>query len=160
MSPSAFYPGSFDPPTRGHVDLVRRGRELFDRVVIGVGENVHKAGLFSVAERVAMLEETFAELEGIEVVRFQGLTVEAARRHGCRAILRGLRDATDFAYEYPMTLTNRELEPAVETVFLMPSHEFSFVSSRLVKEVYEMGGEVARFLPAAVERRLREKFHG
>jgi pantetheine-phosphate adenylyltransferase len=154
---SVFYPGSFDPPTRGHEDLVRRARGIFDRVVVAVGENVRKASLIELEARLDVLREVFADLEGVEVVAFRGLAVEAARAADCRAILRGLRNETDFAYEFPMALTNRELASDVETLFLMPSHEYSFLSSSLVKEVYANGGEVDRFLPAPVARLLKEK---
>lgn len=154
---SVFYPGSFDPPTRGHEDLVRRARGIFDRVVIAVGVNVHKQGLLTVEERLDVLKETFADLDGIEVLSFSGLAVNAAAEVGCHAVLRGLRNETDFAYEFPMALTNRELAPQMETLFLMPSHEFSFLSSSLVKEVHHHGGQVDRFLPAPVARLLQEK---
>ncbi len=155
-SPRALYPGTFDPVTLGHLDLVRRGVEVFGPLHVAVAENAAKAPLFSVEERVAMLEAEVADLP-VTVGVCRGLVVEYARSLGIPTLLRGVRTVTDFEYEYQMALTNRQLEPEVDTVFIMPKARFSFLSSRLIKEVYAAGGELARFLPEAVHRALIER---
>jgi pantetheine-phosphate adenylyltransferase len=156
----AIYPGSFDPLTNGHVDIIRRGARLFDRIVVALLRNIEKQPLFTVEERTAMTQEVFADLPNVEVDAFGGLLVEYARRRGASAIVRGLRAVSDFEYEMQMALMNRRLDEAIETVFMMPAESYSYVSSRLVKEVFALGGDVSGLVPAIVETRLKEKARG
>src|SRR4051812_40573481 len=156
----AIYPGSFDPLTNGHVDIIQRGARLFDRIVVGILLNVEKSPLFTVDERVEICREVFAEYPNVEVDTFDGLLVEYARRRRAGVIVRGLRAISDFEYEMQMALMNRHLNPDVETVFMMPAEPYTYVSSRLVKEVVALGGSVTRLVPALVEQRLHEKRHG
>ena len=156
----AVYPGSFDPVTKGHMDLIRRARAIFSRVIVGVAVDPGKGTLFSVEERVGMLRSAVGRWPGIRVEAFDGLAVSFARRHRARSIIRGLRMLSDFEYEFQMALTNRRLDPETETVFLMPSPEYSYVSSRLIKEAAALGADVKPFIPAFVEKRLREKLAG
>ena len=153
----AVYPGTFDPVTNGHIDLIRRALRLFPRVVVGVAVNPEKGALFTVEERVQMLVQATRRWRGVKVEPFDGLAVAFAREHKTRVILRGLRMLSDFEYEFQMALTNRGLDPGVETVFLMPSAEFSYVSSRLIKEAAALGADVAGLVPDFVARRLKEK---
>jgi pantetheine-phosphate adenylyltransferase len=154
----AVYPGSFDPLHEGHLDIMRRCRPLFDEVVVAVLENEGKAPLFSVPERVAMLRELLAEEgPGFRVESFSGLLVEFVDRLGACAIVRGLRAVSDFEYEFQMALMNRRLDPRIETVFMTPREEYSFVSSRLVKEVFRLGGDLRGLVPELVLRRLGER---
>jgi len=156
----AIYPGSFDPLTNGHVDIIERGARLFDRIVVAILLNVEKAPLFTVAERVDIAREVFADNPKVEVDTFDGLLVEYARRKHAGVIVRGLRAISDFEYEMQMALMNRHLNPNVETVFMMPAEPYTYVSSRLVKEVAALGGSVTNLVPRLVEERLREKKHG
>ena len=153
----AIYPGSFDPLTSGHVDIIRRGAHLFDRIVVGVLLNRDKSPLFSIGERVDIAKEVFAGYTNVEVDTFDGLLVEYARRKRASVIVRGLRAISDFEYEMQMALMNRHLNPHVETVFMMPAEPYTYVSSRLVKEVVAIGGAVHGLVPEIVETRLREK---
>jgi pantetheine-phosphate adenylyltransferase len=153
----AIYPGSFDPLTNGHVDIIRRGSRVFDRIVVGILQNLDKSPLFTVAERVDIAREVFAGASNVEVDTFDGLLVEYARRKGASVIVRGLRAISDFEYEMQMALMNRHLNPHVETVFMMPAEPYTYVSSRLVKEVVALGGAVHGLVPEIVETRLREK---
>jgi pantetheine-phosphate adenylyltransferase len=153
---TAIFPGSFDPITNGHVDIIRRALRLFDGIVVAVLNNTAKQPHFTPAERLAIIREVFAGEPGVEVDAFDGLLVEYARRKGATAIVRGLRAISDFEYEMQMAHMNRHLSPTVETVFLMPDEANSFLSSRLVKEVFSLGGQVAAFVPPAVERRLQQ----
>jgi pantetheine-phosphate adenylyltransferase len=154
----AVYPGTFDPTTNGHLDIIRRSTRMFDRLVVGVTENPAKAPIFPIEERVAMLRETVAELPRlVSVESFDGLTVDFAHQTGARYIVRALRAVTDFEYELQMGMMNRELASDVETVFLVPAAEYSFVSSSLVKDVIRLGGSVKDFVPPAVEKRLLER---
>ena len=153
----AIYPGSFDPLTNGHVDIIQRGSGLFDRIVVAILLNVEKAPLFSVEERVEIAREVFRPYPNVEVDTFDGLLVEYARHRGAGVIVRGLRAISDFEYEMQMALMNRHLNPAVETVFMMPAETYTYVSSRLVKEVVALGGSVTKLVPSVVEQRLREK---
>ena len=154
---TAVYPGSFDPPTHGHVDIMRRAARLFDHLVIGVGVNSSKAALFRPEERVEMLRALAGNLDNIEVSTFDGLLVEFARAKKATAIVRGLRAVSDFENEFQMALANRELAPEVETMFLTTSPEHMFVSSSIVKEVASLGGPVEGFVSPEVAKRLLEK---
>ncbi|RMH02669.1 MAG: pantetheine-phosphate adenylyltransferase [Planctomycetota bacterium] len=156
-APRALYPGTFDPVTLGHLDLIRRGVELFGTLRVAVARNESKQPLFSPDERVDMLRREVAGIPGVSVASFRGLVVDYCRREGIGVILRGIRTVSDFEYEYQMALTNRALERSVETVFVMPSEEYSFVSSRLIKEVYAAGGDLDRFLSPAVRDRLVQR---
>lgn len=153
----ALYPGSFDPVTRGHLDLVERTLPLFDHLTVAVAANSQKTPTFSVEERVEILREVLPPHPHITVTSFRGLAVEFCQRQGYAVILRGVRTVSDFEYEYQMALTNRHLNPAVETVFAMPSVQFSYVSSSLIREIVRHGGDVSSFLPPQVERRLRQR---
>ena len=153
----AIYPGSFDPVTNGHVDIIRRGAHLFDRIIIAVLINLEKAPLFTVPERVEIAREIFAGNTNVEVDTFDGLLVDYARKRGAGVIVKGLRAVSDFEFEMQMALMNRKLNPDVETVFMMPTQPYTFVSSRLVKEVVALGGSVHGLVPESVEKRLREK---
>ena len=153
----AIYPGTFDPLTNGHVDIIQRGSRLFDRIVVGILLNVEKSPLFTVDERVAIAREVFAGNPNVEVDTFDGLLVEYARRKRAGVIVRGLRAISDFEYEMQMALMNRHLNPDVETVFMMPAEPYTYVSSRLVKEVAGLGGSITNLVPRLVEDRLREK---
>ena len=153
----AIYPGSFDPLTNGHVDIIQRGSRLFDRIVVAVLLNLEKAPLFTVPERVDIARTVFAAYTNVEVDTFDGLLVEYARRKGASVIVRGLRAVSDFEYELQMALMNRRLNQEVETVFMMPAEPYTYVSSRLVKEVVALGGSVTGLVPSVVESRLRDK---
>ena len=153
----AIYPGSFDPLTNGHVDIIRRGARLFDRIVIAVLINLEKAPLFTVPERVEIAKEAFSGNANVEVDTFDGLLVDYARRRGAGVIVKGLRAVSDFEFEMQMALMNRKLNPEVETVFMMPTEPYTYVSSRLVKEVVALGGSVHGLVPDSVEKRLRDK---
>ena len=153
----AVYPGSFDPITMGHVDIIQRGSRLFDRIVVAVLFNADKSPLFTVGERVDIAREVFRDRANVEVDTFDGLLVDYARRRDAKVIVRGLRAVSDFEYEMQMALMNRRLNQEVETVFMMPAEPYTYVSSRLVKEVVSLGGNVKGIVPDIVERRLREK---
>ena len=153
----AIYPGSFDPLHNGHVDIIQRGSRLFDRIVVAILLNIEKAPLFTVQERVEIAREVFRDNPNVEVDTFDGLLVDYARRKGANAIVRGLRAISDFEYEMQMALMNRNLNPGVETVFMMPAEAYSYVSSRIVKEVVALGGSVTNLVPSIVNDRLRRK---
>ena len=155
----AIYPGSFDPITKGHEDLVRRTLRVTDRLVIAVSSTSteSKEHLFDVYERVELIQEIFAEDEHVEVSRFDGLLVDFARDLGAQVVIRGLRAVSDFDYEFQMAQMNQELGPEIETLFLVPEVEYSFLSASLVREVASLGGDVSRFVSAPVLRRLKEK---
>ena len=153
----AVYPGSFDPLTNGHVDIIRRGARLFDRIVVAILVNEQKTPMFTTAERVAMARAAFAGDAAGAVETFDGLLVDFAARQQASAIVRGLRAVSDFEYEFQMALMNRRLNTRVETVFMMPAAEYSYISSRLVKEVVMLGGSVAGLVPPAVERRMHDR---
>ncbi len=156
----AIYPGSFDPFTNGHLDLIERSTHLFDKLIVAVLRNEEKRPLFSVEERQAMLREVLAGYPNVEVDAFDGLLVDFAARKGASVILRGIRAISDYEYELQMALMNRRLHPEIETVFLLASEAYSFISSRLVKEVAALGGNVSGLVPAVVEQRLKRKFQG
>jgi pantetheine-phosphate adenylyltransferase len=154
---TAVFPGSFDPPTNGHVDLIGRAARLFDRLVVAVLVNEQKTPLLAREERLALLRTACRPWPSVEIDAFDGLLVEYARRRGATAIVRGLRAAADFEYEYPMALMNRHLDPSVETLFMLPAPEYAFISSRLVKEVFSLGGSVRALVPPAVADALEAR---
>jgi pantetheine-phosphate adenylyltransferase len=153
----AIYPGSFDPVTNGHLDLIERGAKIFDRLTVGLLRNFDKDPLFSLDERVEMLREVTRPWPNVEVDVFSGLLVEYARLRGANVILRGIRAVSDYEYELQMALMNRKLNPSLETVFMMPALSYSYLSSRLVREIAQLGGPIAGLVPPAVEERLRAK---
>jgi len=158
ISPTvAIYPGSFDPITNGHLDLIQRGARLFDKLIVGILRNERKEPLFSVEERAEMLREVVTEYPNVEVDSFDGLLVDYAASRSATVLLRGIRAISDYEYELQMALMNRRLRPEVETVFLMANEAFSFISSRLVKEVFSLGGNIAGLAPPLVEARMRER---
>jgi pantetheine-phosphate adenylyltransferase len=153
----AIYPGSFDPVTNGHLDLIERGSKLFDHLVVAILRNSSKNPLFTVEERVEMLTEHVASSGNVSIATFDGLLVDFARKQQARAVLRGIRAISDYEYELQMALMNRRLAPELETIFLMPDGKYSFVSSRLVKEVFELGGSVEGLVPKLVIDRLQQR---
>lgn len=153
----AVYPGSFDPVTNGHLDLIARGAKIFDHLIVAVLQNREKAPLFSAGERVEMLREVTGQWASVEVDLFDGLLVEYVRRRQAHVILRGIRAVSDYEYELQMALMNRRLEPQVETVFMMPDARYSYLSSHLVREIAQFGGRIEGLVPPAVEERLRAK---
>ena len=154
----AVYPGTFDPITNGHLDVIRRALLLFDKVIIGIACTRDKPLLFGIEERIRLVKEATKDLNRVEVDSFDGLLTDYLRRRGSKIIIRGLRAVSDFDYEFQMALMNRKLSPNVETVFLTPSEEYSFLSSSLVKEIASRGGNIKEFVPPIVERALRAKF--
>lgn len=157
MKVTVVYPGSFDPITNGHVDLIRRASGVFDHIVVAVLRNLEKQALFTVEERLDLLRQSLADLPGVEVDSFDGLLVDYVHKIGAHHILRGLRALSDFEYEFQMALMNQRLAPDIETVFLMPREEFTFLSSRLVREVAHLGGPVEGLVPPPVAARLKER---
>jgi len=153
----AIYPGSFDPVTNGHLDLIARASKIFDHLVVSILRNSQKSPLFTVEERVAMLSEGTAEFGNVSVSTFNGLLVDFAREQRAHAVVRGIRAISDYEYEFQMALMNRRLSPDVETIFLMPDAQYSFVSSRLVKEVFRLGGSVDGLVPKFVIERMKDK---
>jgi pantetheine-phosphate adenylyltransferase len=155
----AIYPGSFDPLTNGHLDLIERAARLFDEVIVAVLINPAKTPLFTVQERVEMIREAVGSPH-VRVDTFDGLLVEYARRVGAQVIIRGIRAISDYEYEFQMALMNRRLDPTIETIFMMPAEPYTYLSSRLVKEVCALGGDIAGVVPPSVERRMKEKLFG
>jgi pantetheine-phosphate adenylyltransferase len=153
----AIYPGSFDPITSGHLDVIERGSRLFDRLIVSILRNEAKAPLFTIEERMQMLAEVTSRFENVEIDCFDGLLANYALERGARVILRGIRAVSDYEYELQMALMNRRLQPQLETVFLLAGEQFSFISSKLVKEVIGLGGNISDFVPPAVEKRLRAR---
>ena len=153
----AIYPGSFDPITNGHLDIVRRAAKIFDRVIVAVAINVEKNPLFSVGERVRLVTNAVRGLRNVAVDEFDGLLVEYARRKRASVVVRGLRALSDFEHEFQLALMNRKLDPHLETIFLMTKDEFMFISSRQVKEICQLGADVSDFVPRGVERAMRRK---
>ena len=153
----AIYPGSFDPVTNGHLDLIERGTKIFDRLIVGILRNLEKEPLFSLPERVEMLEEVTRQWSNVEVDVFDGLLVDYARRRNAGVILRGIRAISDYEYELQMALMNRKLESQIETVFMMPAEAYSYLSSKLVREIARLGGSISGLVPPVVEQRLRTK---
>jgi pantetheine-phosphate adenylyltransferase len=154
----AVYPGSFDPITNGHVDIIERGLRLFDRVVVAVLRNESKAPLFSAADRVQLIRDVFGPRPGLEVETFDGLLVDYALHRGASVIVKGLRSVADYEYESQMALMNRRLQPGIETMFLMPAEPYAYTSSRLIKEVCRLGGDIRGLVPPLVEDRLQRTF--
>ena len=153
----AIYPGSFDPPTNGHLDLIERGSKIFDELIVAVLRNTEKSPLFSLPERLRMLEAMTEDFSNVRVDSFDGLTMDYAVKVNAGAVLRGIRAISDYEYELQMALMNRKLQPAVETVFMMPAEQYSYLSSRLVREIAQLGGSVKDLVPELVEQRLKEK---
>ena len=153
----AVYPGTFDPLTRGHEDLVRRASRLFDSLVVGVADSRAKRTFFTLAERVAMAREVLGDEQRVEVVGFDGLLIDFVRRQGARVVLRGLRAVSDFEYEFQLAGMNRSLHPDMETIFLTPSEQHMFISATLVREIAQLGGDVSKFVDPRVEARLKAK---
>jgi len=153
----AIYPGSFDPVTNGHLDLIERGEKMFDLLIVAVLQNAEKTPLFSVKERVEMLRETTKQWADVEIDVFNGLLVDYARRRGAGVILRGIRAVSDYEYELQMALMNRKLEPRLETVFMLPGVSYSYLSSKLVREIAQLGAPLEGLVPPIVEDRLKAK---
>ena len=155
----AIYPGSFDPVTNGHLDVIERAVKLFDEVIVAVAVNSQKQALFTLEERVDLLRQTTAaHAAHLRIVRLDGLLVDYARREGASAIVRGLRAVSDFEFEFQMALMNRKLESSVETIFLMPKEDYTYLSSRIIKEIARLGGEVGGFVPSCVSAALRARY--
>jgi pantetheine-phosphate adenylyltransferase len=157
MPTLAVYPGSFDPLTNGHVDIISRGARLFDRIIVAILMNQEKAPLFSMEERVDIARAVFQDQPNVEVDTFDGLLVDYVSRRKAQVIVRGLRAVSDFEFEFQMALMNQRLNQTIETVFMMPAEQYTYISSRLIKEVFSLGGRVHGLVPELVERRLREK---
>ena len=156
----AIYPGSFDPVTNGHLDLIERSARLVDRLIVSILNNARKQPLFSVQDRIEMVQAAIGHRDNVEVDSFEGLLVDHATRRGATLIIRGIRAISDNDYEWQMALMNRRLRPEIETMFLMAGEAHSFISSHLVKEVLRLGGTVADLVPPSVERRLKDRFNG
>ncbi len=157
MPTVAIYPGTFDPLTNGHVDIITRGARLFDRIIVAVLVNAEKSPLFTMPERLEITRAVFKLLPNVEVDTFDGLLVDYVERRGAQVIVRGLRAVSDFEFEFQMALMNRRLNDKIETVFMMPAEQYSYISSRLIKEVFSLGGRVHGLVPDTVEQRLRDK---
>lgn len=153
----ALYPGTFDPVTKGHLDLIERGSLLFKKLIVSVGINSSKSPMFNTAERIELIQKLVVNFPNVEVDSFDGLVVEHAEKVGAKTILRGIRTFSDFEYEFQMALTNRAIAKEVETVFVMPSLAYSFISSKLTREILSLGGDISKFVPPLVEEAMREK---
>ncbi len=157
MEVAVVYAGTFDPVTYGHIDLIKRGRKIFDKLILAVAESNHKGTLFTVEERVEILKEVVKDMPGVEVEQFSGLLVDYMRNRGVRVALRGLRAISDFEHEFQIALTNRKLDKEIETIFMMPKEEYSYISSSILKEVVRLGGDVKEFVPPFVQKKLEKK---
>ena len=157
---SAVYPGSYDPLTNGHIDIIERGLKIFDQITVAVLKNPAKTYLFTLEERLEILNKTFEANDRIKVDCFQGLLVDYLKNTGRNTVVRGLRAISDFDIEFQMALLNRDLDPQIETIFFVPSVAYSFLSSRLVKEIYQLGGETRSLVPEIVDRKLKAKYRG
>ena len=157
MCKRAIYPGTFDPVTYGHIDLIKRGQEIFSELIVAAAHNPSKIPLFSASERVDMLKKATAGLSGVTVEDFDGLVVDFARKNNIRVLIRGLRMFSDFEFEFQMALTNRKLAPDIETIFLMPHESYSYLSSKLLKEAVSLGADLSCFVPDFVEQALKNK---
>jgi pantetheine-phosphate adenylyltransferase len=155
----AIYPGSFDPVTNGHLDIIERARKLFDEVIVAVAHNDEKEPVFSLSERLELLQETVGKIDNVRIAQFTGLLVEFAKAQKAGAVIRGLRAVSDFEFEFQMALMNRKLDAVVETIFLMPKEEYTYLSSSIVKEIARLGGDVSGFVPACVVKALSGKFN-
>ena len=153
----AIYPGSFDPLTNGHVDIIERGSRIFDAIIVAIHANVEKTPLFSENERIAIIRDVFKGHQNVQVEAFSGLLVEYALHKNATVLVRGLRAVSDFEYEFQMALMNRHLAPGLETVFMMPDEKYTYISSRLIKEVFTLGGEITGLVPPVVEEKLLAK---
>ncbi len=154
----AIYPGTFDPLTNGHLDLIARGAKIADALIVAILRNSDKGTpLFSVPERVEMITEATRDLGNVSVVTFDGLLVDCARDNACRAVLRGIRAISDYEYEFQMAMMNRKLDPELETLFMLPAEKYTYVSSRLIKGVFRLGGDVSSLVPPLVMQRLRDR---
>jgi pantetheine-phosphate adenylyltransferase len=157
MSTLAVYPGSFDPLTNGHVDIISRGARLFDRIIVAILVNAEKSPLFTMDERVEITRSVFKTHSNVEVDTFDGLLVDYVERRDAQVIVRGLRAVSDFEFEFQMALMNRHIEPTLETVFMMPAEQYTYLSSRLIKEVFSLGGTVTGLVPPTVEQWMKRK---
>jgi pantetheine-phosphate adenylyltransferase len=153
----AIYPGSFDPLTSGHVDIIERGAKIFDSIIVAILANVEKTPLFTENERIAIIRSVFKGHDNVQVETFSGLLVDYAQLKNASVLVRGLRAISDFEYEFQMALMNRHLAPGIETVFMMPDEKYTYISSRLIKEVFTLGGEITGLVPPVVEEKLRAK---
>jgi pantetheine-phosphate adenylyltransferase len=153
----AIYPGSFDPLTSGHVDIILRGSRIFDSIIVAILANVEKTPLFTEKERIEIIQDVFKDAGNVKVETFNGLLVDYAKQKKASVLVRGLRAVSDFEYEFQMALMNRHLDPALETVFMMPAEQYTYISSRLIKEVFTLGGEITGLVPPIVEEKLRAK---
>ena len=160
MKQRAVYPGTFDPVTYGHIDLIKRARKIFDEVIVAVAHNPGKGPLFTVEERVRLLRRATRSLRGVTIEHFDSLAVDYVRRRGARVMIRGLRMLSDFEYEFQMALTNRKLSQQVETMFMMPSESYAYLSARLMKEAAALGADLSAFVPPFVAEALRRKLRG
>jgi pantetheine-phosphate adenylyltransferase len=158
MGNLAIYPGTFDPVTNGHLDIIKRGAEIFDRIIVAVASSKNKNPLFTLEERVAMLKTTTAECRGVLVEPFEGLLVDYARSKGAKVIIRGLRAVSDFEYEFQLALMNRKLNPEIDTFFVMPSYKYVYLNSGLIKEISSMGGDISSLVPEEVFNHLKAKY--
>lgn len=156
---TALFPGTFDPITEGHLDILRRAMHVFDKVIVAVAAGIHKETLFSLAERRELVEQSTQGIEGVTVMEFDGLLVELAERENAVAVVRGLRFVSDFEYELQLALMNRQLNPRFETVFMMPSARYSFLNATIVREVARLGGDISTLVPPLVAERLRQRFN-
>jgi len=154
----AIFPGSFDPITNGHIDIIERCNHLFDKIIIAIAFNPEKRGLFTLNERLEMIRTIYGDHDNIIIDSFEGLLMDYAKKVGANIIIRGLRAISDFEYEFQMALMNRRLDDKIETIFMMPHETYSYVSSRLIKEVFQLGGSIQGLVPPIVEKKLREKF--
>ena len=157
MVKKIIYPGTFDPITLGHLDLIKRAVDIFDTLIVAVAANPHKNPLFSLSERINMVKEATKEIENIEIDSFEGLLIDYARKKKCNIVLRGIRAISDFEYEFQMVLSNRKLAHDIETIFMMPSENYSYLSSKIIKEMASLGANLSGFVPAMVEKKLKEK---
>jgi pantetheine-phosphate adenylyltransferase len=155
---TAVYPGSYDPLTNGHIDIIERGLKIFDKIIVATLKNPSKTYLFTLEERLEIMQNTFKNNDRIEVDYFEGLLVDYLEKKNIHTVVRGLRAISDFEIEFQMALMNRQIKPQIETIFVVPSINYSFVSSRLVKEVYQLGGEIGTLVPAFVDQKLKKKY--
>jgi len=159
MNITAIYPGTFDPVTNGHIDIIARAAKLYSHVIVAVAVNSNKAPLFDVSQRVALLESVTAHFNNVSIIGFDNLLVDCAKQHGADVILRGLRAISDFEYEFQLAGMNRRLSPELETMFLTPAEQYEFISSSMIKEIARLGGDVSSFVPEIVQNHLLEKFN-